>query len=220
MEASLEQTVSQRLQYLELRGIKEIEPELVSDAEVAVENAEAGGAAEAETEEELLPGEEQTEEALSEEETEIQSKEATELSSEEATELSSEEETEAGGSAEELEEETELSSENESETEEENETETETEENLAEHRETYGGSSYLAPGTYRMEIYFKKTDASTGLSGQIRLKDSEGTILSQKVNDGIFGEGDTGAAVVEFTDREVMRKLRVIIDGTLPVTRK
>ncbi len=198
MEASLEQTVSQRLQYLELRGIKEIEPELVSDAEVAVENAEA--------EEELLPGEEQTEEALPEEETEIQS--------EAETELSSEEETEAGGSAEELEEETELSSENESETEEEIETETETEETLAEHRETYGGSSYLAPGTYRMEIYFKKTDASTGLSGQIRLKDSEGTILSQKVNDGIFGEGDTGAAVVEFTDREVMRKLRVIIDGT------
>lgn len=252
MEQSLEETVSGRLQYLELRSVSELQAELPSDEEVEQENQDAEEATEAaaEDQEEDLSADDSlpAEEEISDDE----------LSAEADTEAAAEEDAEAdgiagenadgaeadgiagengdgaeadgiagenaegaeadgiiGGDAEEAE--GALEEETEAVTEEETETENQSEENgslLSSQRKTYGGRTYLAPGTYRMEIYFRRLDSAEGLDGQIRLSDSDGTIITEKTDDGIFAEGDTGAVVVEFTNRDVMRNFRVVISGT------
>ena len=262
MEQSLEETVSGRLQYLELRSVSELQAELPSDEEVEQENqdAEAATEAAAEDQEEELPGNDSQnqedgaigDELSAEEETEADAEEGAEadgLAGEEAEEAEADgiigeeaEEAEAdgiigenaegaeadgivGGNAEAeadgiLGENAEAGPEEaaEEETEEAAETENQSEENgsaLSSQRKTYGGRTYLAPGTYRMEIYFRRLDSEAGLTGQVRLSDSDGTIITEKTDDGIFAEGDTGAVVVEFTNRDVMRNFRVVISGTL-----
>ncbi|HIR14262.1 MAG TPA: hypothetical protein IAB31_10120 [Candidatus Choladousia intestinavium] len=236
-EQSLEETVSGRLQYLELRSVSELQAELPSDEEVEQENqdAEAATEAAAEDQEEELPGNDSQnqvdgaigDELSAEEETEADAEEGAEadgLAGEDAEEAEADgiigedaEEAEADGI---LGENAEADAEEaaEEETEEAAETENQSEENgsaLSSQRKTYGGRTYLAPGTYRIEIYFRRLDSEEGLTGQIRLSDSNGTIITEKTDDGIFDAGDTGAVVVEFTNRDVMRNFRVVISGTL-----
>lgn len=208
-EQSLETVISSRLEYLELRSVTERSAVLLSDAETADENAQTEGMTEGDGEADSLLLEPETEEGAED----VLAEEETELQSEGETELQSEEETETEENAEELDE-TEEASEGESEEVTEEESETEKENWLSDKKKVYGGGAYLVPGTYRMEIYFTKGDVDSELSGQIRLRDSEGTIITQNVDEGIFADGHTGAVVVEFTDREVMRNLQVVISGT------
>ena len=206
-EQSLAEAVSERLQYLELRSIVDQEEELVSDEEVVEENEDAEGLTEAEAED--SDGEASIEENHQEEMEEAAEKEKEDDA---AVEELDEEET-AAEDGEDSDEEFEKA-EIEAETEDGEESEEE-ENGLTDQKETYGGGAYLAQGTYRMEIYFKRTDSAEGLTGQIRLSDSNGTIFTETVDSSIFAEGNTGAAVVEFTSREVIRNLRVVISGTL-----
>ena len=226
-EQSLEEKVSGRLQYLELRSIVDQETELISDEEVAEENEDAEEFTEAAAEDSAdgVSDEAPIEEELQEEELGAAAGEEEEKADDAAAEDPEEEEKAADdgdvSDAEELEK-TEIEAETEEETEAETEEETEggeeseKEENgLTDQKETYGGGAYLAQGTYRMEIYFKRTDSAEGLTGQVRLSDSNGTIFTETADSSIFAEGDTGAVVVEFTSREVIRNLRVVISGTL-----
>lgn len=81
-------------------------------------------------------------------------------------------------------------------------------------KETYGKKLYLAPGTYRMEIYFTGT-AGADENGTITVSDKENTIVTRKFDEQMIAEDGHGAVVVTFSDREAMKNVTVQIEGTI-----
>lgn len=79
---------------------------------------------------------------------------------------------------------------------------------------TYGKKLYLAPGTYRMEIYFTGT-AGADENGTITVSDKENTIVTRKFDEQMIAEDGHGAVVVTFSDREAMKNVTVQIEGTI-----
>lgn len=184
--------VSGRLEELTLSKIEEEQEELpVTDEQLAEQES-----SEAISED----GTEAADDLLSEKE--AMTEEASEADSEEESEQLSEKESGR---------ESETAGERESET----MAETESERLTKRRTKTYAGKNVLASGTYRMELHFQKKAGSEGedLAGRIKLIDSEGTILTRKVDESIFGESEQGAVVVEFSRQELIRDLEVEVSG-------
>lgn len=76
---------------------------------------------------------------------------------------------------------------------------------------SYGGTILLAPGTYRLEIYFKDTEKTEDLSGNVTVSDAQGTLAETAFDQNHFSEDGTGAVGVEFSSREVMRNVTIEI---------
>lgn len=100
------------------------------------------------------------------------------------------------------------------ESESESEEETDKKKSVKKKKETYGKKLYLAPGTYRMEVYFTGT-AGSDTDGKITISDKEGTILSQNFDEQMIEADGRGAVVVTFSSREAMKNVIVQIEGTI-----
>lgn len=158
------------------------------------------------------PEEIQTDELSTETVTELETRE--ELSSEEAEESEIVVETE-GITETEFQTETETSKETESDTE--NQTVKTESENKSGYSatHTYGGDVILAPGTYRLEVYFQRNETAADLEGTLSVLSDGEKISSKKISSDIFDENGKGAVVIEFTSRAMMINFKVTIKGTI-----
>lgn len=100
------------------------------------------------------------------------------------------------------------------------ESETESLEKSFKRIKTYGENAVFAPGTYQMELHFVRQGEADKFDGTIKLFDSRGTILTKKVDEGIFDEKGNGAVIFEFSRQDVIRSFRVEVNGTFAASAK
>lgn len=81
---------------------------------------------------------------------------------------------------------------------------------------TFGTKTMLAPGTYRMEIYFGSIENVSGKSGEIKLSHSDGTLVTKKLNEAVLNDGN-GMVSVEFSNADIMRGFKVQLSGSIAV---
>lgn len=83
---------------------------------------------------------------------------------------------------------------------------------------SYSGSAPLPVGTYRLEIYLKQIQEMSRpakQTGTLTVSDSTGKIRTISFDGTIFDEEGNGAAVIEFTGKNVMRNLEFKIEGEI-----
>lgn len=79
---------------------------------------------------------------------------------------------------------------------------------------TFGTKTMLAPGTYRMEIYFGSIENVSGKSGEIKLSHSDGTLVTKKLSEAVLNDGN-GMVSVEFSNADIMRSFKVQLKGSI-----
>lgn len=79
---------------------------------------------------------------------------------------------------------------------------------------TFGKKVMLAPGTYRMEIYFGNAKDLSEKTGEIRLFHDKGTLVIKKINEAVLNNG-SGMVSVEFSSADIMRNFKVQIKGSI-----
>lgn len=88
----------------------------------------------------------------------------------------------------------------------------------AEEEISYSGSAPLPVGTYRLEVYLKQVQEMSRpakQTGTLTVSDSTGKIRTISFDGTIFDEEGNGAAVIEFTGKNVMRNLEFKIEGEI-----
>lgn len=79
---------------------------------------------------------------------------------------------------------------------------------------TFGTKTMLAPGTYRMEIYFGDIGDLAGKSGEIKLSHAGGTLVTKKINESVLNDGN-GMVSIEFSNVGIMRNFKAELKGSI-----
>lgn len=102
--------------------------------------------------------------------------------------------------------------------EEEEDADTEITEETSQKKKVYGGNILLAPGTYRLEIYFECKEDVEDKSGKVTVSDGEGELISKEFPGTVFDENGKGSVGLEFSSKEILRNVSVEISGNAAST--
>lgn len=102
--------------------------------------------------------------------------------------------------------------------EEEEDADTEIKEETSQRKKVYGGNILLAPGTYRLEIYFDCKEDMEDKSGKVTVSDGEGELVSKEFPGTVFDENGKGSVGLEFSSKETLRNVSVEISGNAAST--
>lgn len=79
---------------------------------------------------------------------------------------------------------------------------------------TFGKNATLAPGTYRMEIYFGKVGELSGKTGDIKLSYADGSLVTKKIDESVLNDSN-GMVSIQFSSADVMRSFKVQLNGSI-----